>query len=103
LGLGEKCRLDPKLGIHITGFTQWVKLLRAKYKLLDKVVNLEKDAAEFGFRWEDACQIMAQIHSECAEIQEHLDTGITLHNRADLQEEIGDLLHVVFSLCFLPI
>lgn len=67
--------------------------------LLDKVVKLENNAADFGFQWETAAQIMEQIHSECAEIQEHLDVGITLNNERDLQEEIGDLLHAVLSLC----
>jgi ATP diphosphatase len=42
---------------------------------------------------------MAQIESECAEINEHLDKGIAQANQIELQEEIGDLLHAVFSLC----
>lgn len=68
--------------------------------LLDKVLHLENDAADFGFRWERSEQIMAQIQSECEEIREHLeqqDSGS--HSRESLQEEIGDLLHAVFSLC----
>jgi ATP diphosphatase len=44
-------------------------------------------------------QIMNQIQSECEEIQEHLRAGISKSNQAELQDEIGDLLHVVFSLC----
>ena len=67
--------------------------------LLEKVVVLEDDASQFGFRWETADQIMKQIQSECAEIKEHLDDGLSQANQAALQEEIGDLLHAVFSLC----
>ena len=67
--------------------------------LLDKVVVLEDDASQFGFRWETTGQIMAQIQSECMEINEHLGHGIAQANQAELQEEIGDLLHAVFSLC----
>ena len=67
--------------------------------LLDKVVALEEEASEFGFRWENADQIMHQIQSECEEIKAHLNNGISKENQADLQEEIGDLLHAVFSLC----
>jgi uncharacterized protein YabN with tetrapyrrole methylase and pyrophosphatase domain len=63
--------------------------------ILQKIVALENEAAEFGFEWETADQIMEQIQSECLEIREHLGT----ENRSDLQEEIGDLLHAVFSLC----
>ncbi len=59
--------------------------------------KLELDADEFGFRWENTRQIMQQIQSECVEIEEHL--GVNLANQAALQEEIGDLLHAVFSLC----
>jgi len=67
--------------------------------LLEKVVILEDDASHFGFRWETTDQIMQQIQSECAEIQEHLDDGLSKANQTELQEEIGDLLHAVFSLC----
>lgn len=67
--------------------------------LLDKVVELENDASDFGFAWETADQIMAQIQSECVEINEHLTQGASQENQTKLQEEIGDLLHAVFSLC----
>lgn len=67
--------------------------------LLDKVVALEEEASEFGFRWETTDQIMHQIQSECEEIQEHLRAGVSKENQAELQDEIGVLLHAVFSLC----
>ena len=44
--------------------------------LLDKVVALENTASEFGFEWETTDQIMKQIQSECAEINEHLGLGV---------------------------
>lgn len=66
--------------------------------LLEKVVVLETDADKFGFRWENTSQIMAQIESECTEIREHLVCEPSDVNRLALQEEIGDLLHAVFSL-----
>lgn len=66
--------------------------------LLKKVVVLETEAAEFGFEWETEAQIMQQIQSECEEIREHLQAE-GVRNEAALQEEIGDLLHAVFSLC----
>ena len=67
--------------------------------LLEKVASLEAAADAFGFRWENTCQIMAQIQSECLEIGEHLDNKVDDINLLELQEEIGDLLHAVFSLC----
>ncbi|HAU0262600.1 TPA: nucleoside triphosphate hydrolase [Legionella pneumophila] len=66
--------------------------------LLEKIAALENEAAEFGFQWETTDQIMAQIQSECIEVDEHLKAGIN-NNSSALQEEIGDLLHAVFSLC----
>lgn len=67
--------------------------------LLEQIVKLERDADAIGFRWENTDQIMAQIQSECMEVQEHLQQGITTANKLDLEEEVGDLLHAVFSLC----
>lgn len=64
--------------------------------LLEKVLQLEQHADEFGFRWENSAQIMAQIISECHEVEEHL---LAPGNQEQLQEELGDLLHAVFSLC----
>lgn len=68
-------------------------------ELLDKVVYLERSASEFGFRWDTSDQIMNKIQSECEEIKEHLHHGLSQDNRTELQDEIGDLLHAVFSLC----
>ena len=63
--------------------------------ILNKLTELEDQAAQFGFKWETPEQIMAQIHSECSEI----DVNLKDHDKEKLQEEIGDLLHAVFSLC----
>ena len=67
--------------------------------LLEKIVSLEESASEFGFRWDTADQIMNQIESECEEIKEHLNHELPQNDKIALQEEIGDLLHAVFSLC----
>lgn len=64
--------------------------------ILEKIKHLEQEAAAFGLQWETDAQIMAQIRSECLEIEEHLHAQ---EQRNELQDEIGDLLHAVFSLC----
>ncbi len=66
--------------------------------LLEKIAALENEATEFGFQWETTDQIMTQIQSECIGVDDHLKAGIN-DNSSALQEEIGDLLHAVFSLC----
>ena len=42
--------------------------------LINKLIQLEQEAAEFGFKWESAEQIMQQIQSEFAEVNEHLQS-----------------------------
>lgn len=64
--------------------------------IFDDIEHLEKEAVLFGLQWETKAQIMAQIRSECLEIEEHLEAN---DKRTALQDEIGDLLHAVFSLC----
>ncbi|MFY7697991.1 MAG: MazG nucleotide pyrophosphohydrolase domain-containing protein [Legionella sp.] len=64
--------------------------------LLEKMVQLEERAQNFGLCWESSAQIMAQILSEYHEVSEHLQMDA---NQDRLKEEIGDLLHAVFSLC----
>jgi len=75
-------------------------MLADETDLLEKVLALENEASAFGFQWETTDQIMAQIQSECVEINEHLTHEKGNANQIALQEEIGDLLHAVFSLCF---
>lgn len=62
---------------------------------LKKLIELENEASEFGFCWENETQILQQIQSECTEIKENLMDA----NHLKLKEEIGDLLHAAFSLC----
>ncbi|MFU7598127.1 MazG nucleotide pyrophosphohydrolase domain-containing protein [Legionella pneumophila] len=64
--------------------------------IFDDIENLEKEAVIFSLQWKTKSQIMAQIRSECLEIEEHLEEK---DKRESLQDEIGDLLHAVFSLC----
>lgn len=63
--------------------------------VIKKVEKLENEAKEYGFYWPNSDAVMQQIYSECQEVQELLDQG----NSQRLQEEIGDLLHAVMSLC----
>lgn len=63
--------------------------------ILEKLIMLEHEATNFGFKWETPQQIKEQIISELTEIEVHLHDK----DKAKLQEEIGDLLHAAFSLC----
>jgi len=63
--------------------------------ILTKLIELEEEATNFGFKWDNSEQIMRQILSECSEVEVHLNDK----NKEKLQEEIGDLLHAIFTLC----
>ena len=64
--------------------------------IFERLTLLEKQSGEFGFMWFQSSEILDQIQSECEEIRENMaQQGEPSH----LQEEIGDLLHAVFSLC----
>lgn len=64
--------------------------------IIEKLTILEKQAADKGFIWPDVGMILDQIESECQEIREAIHQK---EGQARIQEEIGDLLHAVFSLC----
>lgn len=63
---------------------------------IQKLIALEKDAQKFGFCWPDNFVILDQIISECLEVREEISRGA---NSEKLQEEMGDLLQSVISLC----
>ena len=64
--------------------------------IIKRLIELEEEANVFGFRWSHIEQILAQIYSEYQEIIADTNNHISPEK---LQEEIGDLLHAVFSLC----
>lgn len=74
----------------------WEKCYEEIMNIFKKITAIEKQADDFGFMWSDTAQIFEQIQSECEEIKDNL---AQLGDRHHLQEEIGDLIHAVFSLC----
>jgi uncharacterized protein YabN with tetrapyrrole methylase and pyrophosphatase domain len=63
--------------------------------LHDFIVS-DKDARDFGFEWPNTESILAQIHSECEEIKQAINSQ---ESNERIQEEIGDLLHATAALC----
>ncbi len=60
------------------------------------LLALEKDAKQFGFDWPTEAMIIGQVMDECNEIKEAIEKN---EKSERIQEEIGDLLHAVVSLC----
>ncbi|MFW2570844.1 GNAT family N-acetyltransferase [Legionella sp. 29fVS95] len=73
-----------------------VYMLKPLSNPLYDLVALEKNARWFGFDWPNQAMIIEQIISECDEIKEALELQ---EPKERIQEEIGDLLHSVLSLC----
>ena len=65
--------------------------------IIEKVNQLEAKANQFGFTWPDAAMILDQIRSECDEVASSMHEN---ESRERLQEEVGDLVHATFALCF---
>lgn len=63
---------------------------------LQKLIQVELSAKEFGFDWSNFKMIIDQAIDECREIQEAIDLR---EPASRLQEEIGDLLHTAISMC----
>lgn len=63
---------------------------------LEKLLLSDKEARNFGFIWPNVEMILEQVLSELEEVKMSIkhQEGI-----ARIQEEIGDLLHTVISLC----
>ncbi len=64
--------------------------------MLRKLIELEKDARAFGFDWPDQYAILKQIIDECQEVRSDIEAKCS---DKKIQEEIGDLIHAVISLC----
>ena len=66
-------------------------------KPLRNLIELEKNARAYGFEWPDPFMILDQVIDECREIREDIAYQA---GSPKVQEEVGDLLHAVLSLCF---
>lgn len=62
-----------------------------------QLAELEDYAKSIGFKWDNIDVIIAQIISECHEIQKAISDQET---QSRVHEEVGDLLHGIISLCF---
>ncbi len=61
---------------------------------LSRAEKLTRRAAKVGFDWPETKQVVAKIREELAEVEEAIDAG----RKADIEDEIGDLLFSVANL-----
>jgi ATP diphosphatase len=55
---------------------------------------VENQARYFGFKWDHYQRLLAKVHDECQEVAEAIEFS---HKPEKLQEELGDLILVIFS------
>ena len=67
-----------------------------KMDVLEKVVHIDKEATDFGFKWSHYSELIHQIKSECEEIQADIEAN---QPPEKIQEELGDLIHATLSFC----
>jgi len=82
--------------LRTTGFSSHNPYFVRTMNTLQKLIDLEQDVRQFGFDWPDQFMILTQIIDECGEVHEEIEHS---SSQEKLQEEIGDLLHSVISLC----
>ena len=70
---------------------------------MDKAYALQKKAAKKGFDWPDTEGVISKIKEELEEVQHAVKNeqkkGSNEQNRAEIEEELGDLLFSVINLC----
>ncbi|MDP6166334.1 MAG: nucleoside triphosphate pyrophosphohydrolase [Gammaproteobacteria bacterium] len=102
---------DKVAGDSVTALANWEAIkagerqAKAQFSALDDVpralpglqraAKLQKRAANVGFDWASASQVMDKLDEEVAEVHEAFATEDTQH----ILEELGDIMFVVVNMC----
>ncbi|MBE6817635.1 MAG: nucleoside triphosphate pyrophosphohydrolase [Ruminococcaceae bacterium] len=71
-----------------TTITEAMEAIPKELPALMRAQKIQKKAAKVGFDWDDVSGALEKVHSECAELEQAIQSG----NRSDCFEELGDLL-----------
>jgi len=66
-------------------------------KAINALVAQQHAAKDYGFTWDDICQLVHHVRSECDEVEEALKSG----HKAEIVDEIGDLVRGAITLCYI--
>lgn len=77
-----------------TDFVEQSEQLETKVDIFEKAVLVENQARDFGFKWDHYQRLLAKAHDECQEVAEAIEFS---HKPEKLQEELRDLILVIFS------
>ena len=64
--------------------------------IFNRIIQLDKMATDYGFTWSHYSQLIAQLLSECQEVEEVIGDPL---KREHLEDELGDLMFTAIALC----
>ena len=91
---GEKAARRESRGEAVDQAPGLLDDVPAAIPALSRAEKLTRRAARVGFDWPETKQVVAKIREELAEVEEAIDAG----RKADIADEIGDLLFSVANL-----
>ncbi|MFQ0813775.1 nucleoside triphosphate hydrolase [Brucella anthropi] len=90
----ERAERRAKLGLETTERTSFLDDIPQAFPALLRALKLQQKAAKVGFDWSEAAPILDKIAEETAELKE----AMAAKERADIEEEYGDLLFAMVNL-----
>jgi ATP diphosphatase len=91
---GEKAARRVSRGEAIDAAPGILDEIPVSIPALSRAEKLTRRAAKVGFDWPETTQVVAKIREELAEVEEAVAAG----DKADIEDEIGDLLFSVVNL-----
>lgn len=90
----ERAERRSKLGLETTEKNGFLDDIPQAFPALLRALKLQQKAAKVGFDWSEAAPILDKIAEETAKLKE----AMAAKERADIEEEYGDLLFAMVNL-----
>ena len=90
----ERAERRAKLGLETVEKNGFLDDIPQAFPALLRALKLQQKAAKVGFDWSEAAPILDKIAEETAELKE----AMAAKERADIEEEYGDLLFAMVNL-----
>ncbi|MEN3396808.1 nucleoside triphosphate pyrophosphohydrolase [Brucella melitensis] len=90
----ERAERRAKLGLESIGKTGFLDDIPNAFPALLRALKLQQKAAKVGFDWSEAAPILDKIAEETAELKE----AMAASDKAEIEEEYGDLLFAMVNL-----
>lgn len=90
---------DVNTSLTVNGVVnQWSKIKKLEknrpFSPIDDIIDISKEAAEYGFDWENPNDILRKVEEEVKEVEE----AIKHSHLRKIEQEIGDLLFAVLNI-----